>query len=135
MAVVGIDHVALPMEHTDEMIAFYRGLGFDVEELKPIVCVRVGEHMINFHRPGIWSNERFTLRAPSAVPPCGDLCFVWDGTLEAAQAAIAQVGATIEEGPVERFGGRRGEPATSVYTRDPDGNLVELMVYGSGSPA
>ena len=23
------DHIALPMEHTEEMLAFYRGLGFD----------------------------------------------------------------------------------------------------------
>ncbi len=132
--ITGIDHVALPMQHTDEMIAFYRGLGFDIEENRAIVCVRVGEQMINFHRPELWPREQFTLRAPAAVPPCGDLCFSWDGTLESAQAALARVGAVIEEGPVERVGGRR-EPATSVYARDPDGNLVELMVYGSGAPA
>lgn len=129
MPVAALDHVALPMQHTEAMIAFYRGLGFDVEELEPIVCVRVGEQMINFHRPGIWPHGRFTLRAPAAVPPCGDLCFVWDGTVDSARATLAGLGATIEAGPVERFGGRRGAPATSVYARDPDGNLVELMVY------
>jgi catechol 2,3-dioxygenase-like lactoylglutathione lyase family enzyme len=133
VTITGLDHVALPMRDTDAMIAFYRGLGFDVEELKPIVCVRIGEQMINFHRPGIWEHERFTLRAPAAVPPCGDLCFVWDGTVESAQAAFADLGAAIEEGPVERFGGRRGLSATSVYARDPDGNLVELMVYDATS--
>ena len=31
---------------------------------------------------------------------------------------------------MERLGGR-GANATSVYLRDPDGNLVELMVYGT----
>jgi catechol 2,3-dioxygenase-like lactoylglutathione lyase family enzyme len=38
------------------------------------------------------------------------------------------VGAEIEEGPVERHGGRRAA-ASSVYVRDPDGNLLEFMIY------
>ena len=63
-----------------------------------------------------------------ATPPCGDLCFVWDGTPDALQAALAGAGAEIEEGPVGRKGGRRTD-ATSVYTRDPDGNLLEFMIY------
>jgi catechol 2,3-dioxygenase-like lactoylglutathione lyase family enzyme len=45
-----------------------------------------------------------------------------------AIAAIRAAGASIEEGPVGREGGRNVE-GNSVYTRDPDGNLVELMVY------
>jgi catechol 2,3-dioxygenase-like lactoylglutathione lyase family enzyme len=36
--------------------------------------------------------------------------------------------AVIEEGPVPRRGAR-GIEATSVYVRDPDGNLVEFMRY------
>ncbi len=28
----GFDHVAVPMQNTDAMLAFYRGLGFDVRE-------------------------------------------------------------------------------------------------------
>ena len=130
--VVGFDHVSLPMQHTDAMVAFYRALGFDVAERKAIVSVYAGDNMVNFHRPELWPREAFTLRAPAAVPPCGDLCFVWDGTPDALHARITAAGATIEEGPVERDGGRR-ETATSVYTRDPDGNLVELMTYESGS--
>ena len=41
------------------------------------------------------------------------------------------VGAEIEEGPVERRGGRGGgrDLGTSVYTRDPDGNLLEFITY------
>ena len=34
----------------------------------------------------------------------------------------------IELGPVPRAGGR-GVVGTSVYFRDPDGNLVEIMAY------
>jgi catechol 2,3-dioxygenase-like lactoylglutathione lyase family enzyme len=128
-AVAGIDHVSLPMQRTDAMLAFYRALGFDIAEQRAIVSVYAGEQMINFHRPELWPRAGFTLRAPAAVPPCGDLCFVWDGSADALRTHLAAAGAAIEEGPVERVGGRR-ETATSVYVRDPDGNLLEFMIYG-----
>jgi catechol 2,3-dioxygenase-like lactoylglutathione lyase family enzyme len=126
--IAGIDHVSLPMRETDAMVEFYRALGFDVDEQQAIVCVHAGRQMINFHRPELWPRERFTLRAPAAVPPCGDLCFVWDGSSDALQALLRDCNATIEEGPVERAGGRR-ENGSSIYTRDPDGNLLEFIVY------
>jgi catechol 2,3-dioxygenase-like lactoylglutathione lyase family enzyme len=132
--IAGIDHVSLPMQHTEAMVAFYRALGFDVDEQKAVVSVHAGAQMINFHRPDIWRREGFTLRAPAAVPPCGDLCFVWEGTVEALHDRLADVGVEAEEGPVERVGARRVR-ATSVYVRDPDGNLLELMIYGPGAPA
>ena len=122
----GIDHVSLPMQDADATVAFYGRLGFDIDEQKAIVSVYAGDQMINFHRPELWPREGFTLRAPAAVPPCGDLCFVWDGT--AASLAERLAGIEIEEGPVERRGGRRAD-ATSVYVRDPDGNLLEFMIY------
>ena len=76
----GYDHVALPMENTDAMLAFYRALGCDVSESPNICSVYFGDNMINFHRPVLWQRESFTLRAPAAKPPCGDLCFVWEGS-------------------------------------------------------
>jgi len=124
----GFDHVSLPMQHTEAMVAFYRAVGFDVAEREAVVSVYVGEQMINFHRPELWPRERFTLRAPAAVPPCGDLCFVWEGSADQLQARLAAAHAEIEEGPVARDGGRRA-PATSVYVRDPDGNLLEFLRY------
>jgi catechol 2,3-dioxygenase-like lactoylglutathione lyase family enzyme len=126
--IAGIDHVAFPMRDTEAMIAFYRALGFDIEENKAVVCARLGTQMINFHRPELWPNERFTLRALAAVPPCADLCFEWRGSIQEATAKVAELGATVEQGPVERVGGRR-QLATSIYFRDPDGNLLELMAY------
>ena len=122
------DHVALPLQNVDAMIAFYRALGFEVEENPQVCVVRFGSNMINFHRPALWQRENFTLRAPKAMPPCGDLCFVWDGTPDALRTRLDKAGAAIEEGPVAREGGRR-RAASSVYVRDPDGNLVEFMRY------
>ncbi len=130
--IAGFDHVSLPMRDAEAMIAFYRALGLDVAEHRAFASVYVGRQMINLHRPETWQREGFTLRAPNAAPPCGDLCFVWDGGAEALHARLAEAGATIEEGPVERPGGRR-VTGTSVYTRDPDGNLLEFMIYPEGS--
>lgn len=126
--VKGFDHVALPMQNTDAMLAFYRGLGFDVAESPAACSVYIGDQMINFHRPATWQRESFTLRAPAARPPCGDLCFVWDGTPQALKQWLDDAGAKVIEGPVARQGGRK-KPASSVYIRDPDGNLLEFMIY------
>jgi catechol 2,3-dioxygenase-like lactoylglutathione lyase family enzyme len=126
----GFDHVSLPMRDADAMVAFYQALGCDVAEQRSIVSVYVGDQMINFHRPELWPRPEFILRAPEARPPCGDLCFVWDGPADALHALLARVGVAIEEGPVERRGGRRAD-ASSVYVRDPDGNLLEFMIYGA----
>ena len=128
----GLDHVSLPMQKTEAMVAFYRSLGFDIAEQRSIVSVYAGDQMINFHRPELWPRAEFTLRAPAAAPPCGDICFVWGGSPRSLQQLLRDAGAQIVEGPVARQGGRRAE-ASSVYVRDPDGNLLEFMIYGEPS--
>ena len=122
------DHVALPMQNTAAMLAFYRGLGLEIAENAQACSVYIGNQMINFHRPVLWQRETFTLRAPAAKPPCGDLCFVWDGTADSLKAMLDRAGAKVVEGPVARQGGRKAA-ASSVYVRDPDGNLLEFMIY------
>lgn len=124
----GFDHVALPMQNTEAMVAFYRRLGFDVAEGPTACSVYIGEQMINFHRPAHWQDQAFKLRAPAAQPPCGDLCFVWDGTPAALKALLDKIGAKIETGPVNRQGGRQ-TTGSSTYIRDPDQNLLEFIVY------
>lgn len=138
MSVAGFDHVAIPTAQPEQMLRFYRALGFGVPTPeawrasgRPYFSIQFGENKINVHAPELWGNPAFTLRGPTAQPGCGDFCFVWSGTLEAVRAALAAAGAAIEEGPVERVGARAAGTATgtSVYTRDPDGNLLEFIVY------
>jgi catechol 2,3-dioxygenase-like lactoylglutathione lyase family enzyme len=125
--VLGLDHVALPMQRVEAMVEFYRSLGLTVVEHPRLVQVSLGDQMINFHRPELWQGD-FQLRASAAVPPCGDLCLVWEGSAGVLATVLARAGAGIVEGPVERMGGR-GMAASSVYVRDPDGNLIEFMIY------
>ena len=126
-----LDHVALPMQNTKEMVTFYRALGLHVNEGGRTCSVHFGDQKINFHRPESWQRETFTLRALSARPPCGDLCFVWEGTAESLIGVLNRAGATIIEGPGDRLGGRNGGTVTGIssYVRDPDGNLLEFMIY------
>ncbi len=126
-AISGVDHIALPMQDTAAMVGFYRSLGLEVTENEYLVQVHLGTQMVNFHRPELW-HARFDLRAPAAVPPCGDLCLVWEGSAAALLALLDRAGASVIEGPAEREGGRR-TTGSSVYVRDPDGNLLEFIRY------
>jgi len=128
-AIRGFDHVSLPMQHTEAMVAFYRALGLQVAEHPHVVSVYAGDQMINLHRPETWQKQGFTLRAPAARPPCGDLCFVWGGSPDSLGTLLDAAGTEVIEGPVAREGGRR-EDGSSVYVRDPDGNLLEFLIYG-----
>lgn len=139
MPVIGFDHAAIPTAKPEEMIDFYKKLGFTVvheaewrQGKARAFSFAFGDAKINVHPPEVWSNPRFTLRAPTAVPGCGDFCFVFDGTIEEVRSMLEAAGAEIVEGPVRREGGRAlgTVSGTSIYTRDPDNNLLEFMVYG-----
>ena len=130
-AISSFDHVAVPMQNTEAMIAFYRALGVHVMETAGRVSVHFGDQKINFHRPASWQRATSaSLRAPAATPPCGDFCFVWSGSEESLTTVLGRTGAEII-GSGMRDGGRalgtvRG---MSRYVRDPDGNLLEFMIY------
>jgi catechol 2,3-dioxygenase-like lactoylglutathione lyase family enzyme len=52
---------------------------------------------------------------------------VWPGPIRDAEAHLAACGVAVEEGPVERLGAHgQGQ---SLYFRDPDGTLLELISY------
>lgn len=85
---------------------------------------RIAGQQLNVHFPGIAG--AIVARDP-VRPGNNDLCFVWPGTAEAAMAHLADCGVAVEEGPVPRTGAQG--PGTSVYFRDPDGSLLELISY------
>jgi catechol 2,3-dioxygenase-like lactoylglutathione lyase family enzyme len=57
---------------------------------------------------------------------------LWDGPIEAAVERLRANRVEVELGPVERTGARGG--GTSVYFRDPDGSLLELISYAATEP-
>ena len=128
------DHVAIPMERVDAMVQFYTLLGCRVVEQNNgmIYAVIFGNNKINFHAPALWQPGQFTLRGHTALPGSGDLCFVWQGSPDSLLSTLRDAGAEIEEGPVARTGGMNGGSTrgSSIYTRDPDQNLLEFIHYG-----
>lgn len=129
----GIDHVVLVVRSIEETLAFYREvLGCEVlgeaewrRGERPFPSLRVGAaNMLNVHQVG----QPVDPEARNPQPGSEDLCFVWDGEIAEAQARLEAHGVAVEVGPVPRRGGR-GVMGTSIYFRDPAGNLLELMSY------
>ena len=139
MQVRGFDHVSLPTADVEACIAFYRRLGFAIlyeDEWRAgtarWIAIQVDEHVkINVHAPEFWQDPKFTLRGPTAAPGCGDLCFRFQGTIDEAVAMLRDAGIEETYGPYKQRGGADGgqRMGESVYTRDPDGNLLEFMTY------
>lgn len=134
MPTAGIDHIAMPTANAERLLTFYKRLGFLINNEDawragevPIFSIQVGESKINVHPEGYTAQ----LRGPTAVPGCTDICFVYEGTVEACQKMLADAGVEVIRGPVARPGGRgRGTvPSLSLYARDPDNNLLEWMTY------
>lgn len=130
MAVRGFDHLAITVADVDRTLAFYRDvLGGEVlyrdrfeDGAFPIVTVVIGANRINVHP----SPPRADLVAERPTPGSVDLCFRWDGPIDAALALLEEHGLPCVEGPAFRLAAD-GSKGTSVYTRDPDGNLIELL--------
>jgi catechol 2,3-dioxygenase-like lactoylglutathione lyase family enzyme len=124
---IRIDHCVIAVSDWERSIPFYRDvLGAEiVDNPGGRVAFRFGEQQLNVHGPGV---DAGTLVArPPVVPGGSDLCFVWSGTPDEAIAHLAAHGVEIEAGPVTRHGGQGA--GTSVYFRDPDGSLLEFIVY------
>jgi catechol 2,3-dioxygenase-like lactoylglutathione lyase family enzyme len=126
MRVAELDHVVIAVSDWGRSNAFYRDvLGAEVVELPyGRYGYRLGKQQLNVHGPGATPEPR---AADPVRPGNSDLCFAWDGSPDEAVAHLEAHGVAIELGPVPRHGAR-GE-GTSVYFRDPDGSLLELISY------
>ena len=124
---VRLDHVVIHVSDWERSNAFYRDvLGAELVERDGSQArhYRFGDQQLNVHGPG---QDPSPVAARPAEPGGADLCFVWDGPIDAAARHLEERGVAVEEGPVTRYGGRgRG---TSVYFRDPDGSLLEFLSY------
>ncbi|HWT95459.1 MAG TPA: VOC family protein [Solirubrobacteraceae bacterium] len=130
--VTGLDHVVIAVSDWELSNAFYRDVvGAEVVHPvpgEPRAVYRIGEQQLNVHGPGMDPSP--VARIPAA-PGMADLCFVWNGTAEEAVSHLMRQGVDVEDGPVTRHGAQ-GE-GVSVYFRDPDGALLELLTYVDGT--
>jgi catechol 2,3-dioxygenase-like lactoylglutathione lyase family enzyme len=124
--VTRLDHVVIAVSDWERSNAFYRDVvGAELIDTGHGTWRYVlGDQQLNVHGPG--ADVGPLARIP-VVPGGGDLCLVWEGTAEEALGHLASHGVPVEEGPVGRHG--RHGAGTSVYFRDPDGSLLEFIVY------
>ena len=122
-----LDHVVIAVTDWEQSNRFYTDvLGAELVELPygRWAYRLAGDTQLNVHGPGSTPHPR---AAEPGRPGNSDLWLVWEGTPEEAVAHLQAHGVEIEEGPTRR-NGARGE-GMSVYFRDPDGSLLELIAY------
>jgi catechol 2,3-dioxygenase-like lactoylglutathione lyase family enzyme len=124
-----LDHVVIAVSDWERSNAFYRDvLGAEIVELDGgRFAYRLADgQQLNVHGPGATPHPR---AADPVRPGNSDLCFVWEGSADDAVGHLRGLGVDVELGPVVRSGARGA--GTSVYFRDPDGSLLELISYRS----
>ncbi len=141
--VKSFDHLVINVSDIERALTFYKRLGFTLinedgwRKGQGQVSIKIGDNQkINIHKQDvvgpqnkpqdIGPNDKFNL---AYIPLAGDADFalVWGGTIEEAQQHLRASGVDHISAP-RNVAGARG-PATSVYFRDPDGNLWEFVVY------
>lgn len=130
--IIALDHIVLNVADVDRALSFYAdGLGLRVERLE---AYRRGE--VKFPSVRISAETIVDLFPPSMHGGASTnganmnhLCLVTSGSPDETRERLERIGAPVDQGPVTVFGAR-GE-GVSYYTRDHDGNVVELRSYPS----
>ncbi len=122
MRIEVLDHLVLTVADIDRTRDFYeRVLG-----MEPVVfgegrhALAFGTQKINLHEAG----REFEPKAATPTPGSADLCFLTNSSVAEVVEHLEANSVEIIEGPVRRTGATG--PITSVYFRDPDGNLIEV---------
>ncbi|MEL6769315.1 MAG: VOC family protein [Pseudomonadota bacterium] len=119
----GLDHFVLYVADPEATAAFYAlHLGMAVQRFGPEgrLALGFGAQKINLHAAA----TPFEPHADRPAAGAGDFCLLTDEPVEDVKARLEEEGLTVESGPVRRTGA--AGPLSSIYLRDPDGNLVEI---------
>ena len=117
-----LDHLVLTVADIRTTCAFYgRILGLrEVTFAEGRRALVFGNQKINLHQHG----AEFDPKALRPTPGSADLCLLTETSPNEVLRHLSDCGVPVIEGPVARTGATG--PITSVYFRDPDGNLVEV---------
>ena len=130
MRIDRLDHLVLTVADVGRTAEFYE----QVLGMRAVMfaggrrALRFGNAKINLHQAG----QEFEPKAARPMPGSADICLITLDPLPAVCTHLAAHGVTIEEGPVARTGATG--PISSIYIRDPDGNLIEISNYLAGEP-
>ena len=125
IGIARVDHFVMPCSDVEMIADFYvRVLG--VEKIvfdKGRLAIRLGTQKINLQPAGKYPG----LCAPNHLPGTQDFCLVSETPIGEVKRQLEDKGVEVIEGPVPRTGA--AGQLSSVYFRDPDGNLVEISNY------
>lgn len=125
MRIASIDHIVLTVADLQRTLDFYvRVLGMrEIDFANGRKAVAFGLQKINLHVKG----EEILPNAMNANVGTADICLIADTPLELVLEELEVAGITVEQGIVPRTGALGG--ISSIYVRDPDGNLIEISIY------
>jgi catechol 2,3-dioxygenase-like lactoylglutathione lyase family enzyme len=125
-----IDHIVLTVRDVAKTSDFYgRVLGMRVVRFGADgrTALHFGQTKINLHQAG----REFEPKAAAPTPGSGDICLITRTPLDSVADHLRACGVEILLGPVGKEGAAGA--LTSLYFRDPDGNLVEVSNYAHGT--
>lgn len=123
-----LDHLVLTVADIPSTVRFYTNvLGmthhlFTVADGSKRHALSFGTMKINLHQ----HTAEFEPKARHVQPGSADLCFLTQTPLDVWHVHLSQHAIEVEAGPVSRT--RATGPITSLYLRDPDGNLIEIGI-------
>ena len=118
-----LDHLVLTVANIDKSVQFYQqvlGMGVETFGSEGCTALTFGEQKINLHA----AKSPFRPHAKHPTPGSADLCFITVQPLQEIVLWVIGCGVEIIEGPVTRTGATG--KISSIYLRDPDGNLIEI---------
>ncbi len=124
--ITALDHLVLTVADIDKTVAFYskilgmRAIQFTPEGSRPRWALKFGAQKINLHQ----ARAEFDPKAAHPKAGSADLCFLSETPLIDWIQHLNCLDVAVEEGPVTRTGATG--PISSIYIRDPDGNLLEI---------
>jgi catechol 2,3-dioxygenase-like lactoylglutathione lyase family enzyme len=127
MTIDRLDHLVLTVRDVEATCRFYER----VLQMESITfadgrrALRFGKQKLNLHP----AEAPISPHAAHPTPGSADLCFITTTPIASVAARLQSLDVAIELGPVHRSGATG--PITSVYLRDPDGNLIEIAEYQS----
>lgn len=128
MQIVNLDHFVLTVKDLKKSVAFYHdviGLPIiDEQTNNDFASLRCGNSLLRMRK---LSNDVNAIVAKNLAAGDFDFCLESSNSTDEVIANFKQHKVDIELGPVIKHGAKG--KMTSVYVRDPDGNLVEISSY------
>lgn len=120
-----VDHFVLTVADIDATCDFYEtALGMTRETFAGgRTALSFGRQKINLHPAA----EPYDPHADNPVPGAADFCLITETPVTEVKAHLEKLGIDVIIGPTPKTGATG--PITSVYFRDPSGNLVEVSNY------